>query len=195
MKKTLRILAKKKRSEITLDFKSKTNLAKQIKSCLDNIFFCNKNIKTASLYYPINNEIEPFAFVKHFEDRNIAMSMPVVDISKKSMLFRKWSVEDKLRIGSLGNLEPTYDKKIILPQIMIVPMLMFDRKLSRLGYGGGYYDKSINKLRKHFQKEKIFFITIGLTYSKQEIEKIPYENHDMNLDYIVTEKEILRRKC
>ena len=194
MKKNLRILAKNKRSEITLDFVSKTNLAKQIKYCLDDIFFYNYNIKTACLYYPINNEIEPFEFVKHFEDRHIVMSLPVVDMAKKSMLFRKWSPEDKLKIGSLGNLEPTYDKNIILPQMMIVPMLMFDRKFFRLGYGGGYYDKSIIKLKKHFQKEKKFFITIGLSYSEQEIDQIPYENHDMNLDYIVTEKEFLSRK-
>ena len=74
MKKHLRILAKNKRSEITLDFVSKTNLAKQIKYCLDDIFFYNHNIKTACLYYPINNEIEPFEFVKHFEDRHITVS-------------------------------------------------------------------------------------------------------------------------
>ena len=122
------------------------------------------------------------------------MSLPVVDMAKKSMLFKKWTPEDKLKIGSLGNLEPTYDKNIILPQMMIVPMLMFDRKFFRLGYGGGYYDKSIIKLKKHFQKEKKFFITIGLSYSEQEIDQIPYENHDMNLDYIVTEKEFLSRK-
>ena len=193
MKKNLRILAKKKRSEITLDFDSQTNLVKQIKYCLENIFFYNQNVKTASLYYPINNEIEPFEFVKYFENRNIVMSMPVVDIFKKSMLFKKWSPNDKLRIGPLGNLEPTNDKDIILPQIMIVPMLMFDRQLSRLGYGGGYYDKSIFNLKKHFKKEKKFFITIGITYSEQEIEKIPNENHDMNLDYVVTEKEILSK--
>jgi 5-formyltetrahydrofolate cyclo-ligase len=120
--------------------------------------------------------------------------LPVVDMAKKSMLFKKWSPEDKLKIGALGNLEPASDKNIIFPQMMIVPMLMFDRKFFRLGYGSGYYDKSIIKLKKYFQKEKKFFITIGLSYSEQEIDKIPYENHDMNLDYIVTEKEFLSRK-
>ena len=195
MKKILRILEKKKRSEITLDIKSKNNLVKQIKYCVDNIFSYDQNIKTASLYYPINNEIEPFQFVTYFEGRNIVMSMPVINMIKKSMLFKKWSPDDELRIGPLGNPEPTYEKKIIFPQIMIVPMLMFDRKLSRLGYGGGYYDKSISNLKKHFQKEKQSFITIGLTYSKQEFEKIPNEDHDMKLDYIVTEKEILSRSC
>ena len=191
MKNNLRTFGKKKRSAITLDIESKASLSIQIKYCLDKIFFLNHNIKTASLYYPINNEIAPFEFTKYFEERKIVMSMPVVDIKKKSMLFRKWSPKDDLAIGPLGNLEPTHEKEIILPQIMIVPMLMFDREFIRLGYGGGYYDKSIIKLKKHFQKEKIFFITVGLAYSAQEINKLPREKHDMNLDYIVTEKECL----
>ena len=191
MKKNLRISAKKKRSVISLDDHSKISLITQIKYCLDKIFFLNHNIKTASLYYPINNEIAPFEFTKYFEERKIVMSMPVVDIKKKSMLFRKWSPKDELTIGPLGNLEPTHEKEIIFPQIMIVPMLMFDREFFRLGYGGGYYDKTIIKLKKHFQKQNFFFITIGLAYSAQEINKLPREKHDMNLDYIVTEKECL----
>ena len=145
------------------------------------------------MYYPINNELEPFEFIKYFEDRNIIMSMPVVDIKKKTMIFRKWNPKDHLSSGPFGILEPSYNNEIILPQIMIVPMLMFDRELFRLGYGGGFYDKSIIKLKKHFQKEKKVFITVGLAYSKQEIEKIPIENHDMKLDYIVTEKELLHK--
>ena len=191
MKNNLRTYGKKKRSAITLDIESKASLSIQIKYCLDKIFFFNRNIKTASIYYPINNEITPFGFTKYFKERKIVMSMPVVDIKKKSMLFRKWSPKDDLAIGPLGNLEPTHEKEIILPQIMIVPMLMFDREFIRLGYGGGYYDKSIIKLKKYFQKEKIFFITIGLAYSAQEFNKLPREKHDMNLDYIVTEKECL----
>ena len=191
MKNNLRTFGKKNRSAITLDIESKASLRIQIKYCLDKIFFFNRNIKTSSIYYPINNEITPFGFTKYFKEKNIVMSMPVVNIKKKSMLFRKWSPKDDLAIGPLGNLEPTHEKEIILPQIMIVPMLMFDREFIRLGYGGGYYDKSIIKLKKHFQKEKIFFITIGLAYSAQEFNKLPREKHDMNLDYIVTEKECL----
>ena len=191
MKNNLRTFGKKKRSAITLDIESKASLNIQIKYCLDKIFFLNRNIKTASIYHPINNEITPFGFTKYFKERNIVMSMPVVDIKKKSMLFRKWSPKDDLAIGPLGNLEPTHEKEIILPQIMIVPMLMFDREFIRLGYGGGYYDKSIIKLKKHFQKENFFFTTVGLAYSAQEFNKLPREKHDMNLDYIVTEKECL----
>ena len=88
-------------------------------------------------------------------------------------------------------MEPPKTQKSIFPQILVVPMLSFDKELYRLGYGGGYYDKSITNLKKHFKKERKFFITIGLAYSIQEEKKIPKEKHDMKLDYIITEKEVL----
>ena len=107
------------------------------------------------------------------------------------MFFKKWEPSDELIKGPLGNLEPLKKQKTILPQIVVVPMLSFDRELYRLGYGGGYYDKSIKILKNYFKNEKKIFITIGLAYSIQENEKIPRENHDMNLDYIITENEVL----
>ena len=175
--------------KINLDVVSKNNLIRQVKYCLDDVFCNYKNISTASLYYPINNEIEPFEFIKYFEDRNIIMSMPVLDIKTRTIIFKKWGPNDQLTSGPFGILEPNYEKEIVLPQIMVVPMLMFDRDFFRLGYGGGYYDKTIIKLKKHFQKQNFFFITVGLAYSALEINKLPREKHDMNLDYIVTEKE------
>ena len=117
--------------------------------------------------------------------------MPIIDPNTKSMFFKKWKPDDKLIKGRLGNLEPLENEKFILPQILVVPMLSFDKKLYRLGYGGGYYDKSINILKNYFKKEKKFFTTIGLAYSIQEEKQIPRENHDMKLDYIITENEVL----
>ena len=109
----------------------------------------------------------------------------------KSIIFKKWIPTDKLIQGPFGTMEPSKTQISILPQILVVPMLSFDRQLFRLGYGGGYYDRSIYILKKYFQKEKKFFITIGLAYSIQEEKKIPREKHDMRLDYIITENEVL----
>jgi 5-formyltetrahydrofolate cyclo-ligase len=72
-------------------------------------------------------------------------------------------------------------------------MLMFDKNLNRLGYGGGYYDKSISELRKHFSIEKKDFVTIGLAYSAQQTKGIPHEAHDEQLDFIITEKKLLSK--
>ena len=107
------------------------------------------------------------------------------------MNFKKWIPNDILTQGPFGIMEPDKTQISILPQILVVPMLSFDKEFHRLGYGGGYYDKSITTLKKHFDKEKKFFITIGLAYSIQEEKKIPTENHDMRLDYIITENKIL----
>ena len=117
--------------------------------------------------------------------------MPVIDTKNKSMNFKKWIPNDQLVQGPFGTMEPLKTQVSILPQILVVPMLSFDKELYRLGYGGGYYDKSIKILKKHFKKEKKFFITIGLAYSIQEQKKIPREKHDMKLDYIITENEVL----
>ena len=69
-------------------------------------------------------------------------------------------------------------------------MLSFDKELYRLGYGGGYYDKSINILKKHFKKERNFLLQLVLHIAFKK-KKIPKEKHDMKLDYIITEKEVL----
>ena len=106
------------------------------------------------------------------------------------MNFKKWIPSDQLTQGPFGTMEPLKTQIFILPQILVVPMLSFDRDLYRIGYGGGYYDKSISDLKKHFKKEKNFFITIGLAYSNQEEKKIPREKHDMQLDYIITENDV-----
>ena len=117
--------------------------------------------------------------------------MPIIDTKNNSMNFKKWTPNDQLTLGPFGTMEPSKNQISILPQILVVPMLSFDKELYRLGYGGGYYDKSINFLKKNFKKEKIFFITIGLAYSFQEEKKIPRENHDMKLDFIITENVVL----
>ena len=122
------------------------------------------------------------------------MSLPIVESLSNSLVFKEWSHEDKLIKGPLGNMEPLKTKKLIFPQIMVVPLLMFDKYLFRLGYGGGFYDKSINKHKKCFKKKEKPFITIGLAHSSQETDLLPHESHDMKLDFIVTEKELWSKK-
>ena len=193
MKNDLRIIAKRKRKLISLDTEDKNTFLKNINSCLDRVFSIENTIKEVGLYYPIFNEISPLVFIKYFKDNNITTALPVVDINSNSMVFKKWFKKEKLQKSHIGTYEPLRTNKTIFPQIIVVPMLMFDRKLNRLGYGAGYYDKLISTLKRYFDKKQKNFITIGLAYSEQETKSIPYESHDQKLDFIVTEKEILSK--
>ena len=193
MKNNLRKFAKNNRSNITFDNKTKNLFNNNFYTCLDNILSDDNNITIVGLYYPILNEISPLEFVKYFQANEIMIALPVVNLDTQTMLYIKWDTKKKLKKGILGNMEPTSTKNIVMPEILIVPMLLFDRELHRLGYGGGYYDKAICKLKKKFDEEEKKFISIGLAYSEQETISIPYENHDERLDFIITEKEIISK--
>ena len=193
MKNNLRIIAKRKRKLISLNSEDKNTFLKNINYCLDRVFSIENTVKEVGLYYPIFNEISPLVFIKYFKDNNITTALPVVDSNSHSMVFKQWFKKEKLQKSHIGTYEPLLTNKTIFPQIIVVPMLTFDRKLNRLGYGAGYYDKSISTLKRYFDKKQKNFITIGLAYSEQETKTIPYESHDQRLDFIVTEKEILSK--
>ena len=193
MKNNLRIIAKRKRKLISLNSEDKNTFLKNINYCLDSVFSIENTVKEVGLYYPIFNEISPLVFIKYFKDNNITTALPVVDSNSNSMVFKKWLKKEKLQKSHIGTYEPLLTNKTIFPQIIVVPMLTFDRKLNRLGYGAGYYDKLISTLKRYFDKKQKNFITIGLAYSEQETKSIPYESHDQKLDFIVTEKEILSK--
>ena len=102
------------------------------------------------------------------------------------MNFYNWSINDPLKINKFGIPEPL-GSKIIYPDILLVPLVAYDGHLNRLGYGGGYYDRYIEKLEKI---KKV--IKIGLAFSFQKISSIPINQYDKRLDFIFTEKEILK---
>ena len=98
------------------------------------------------------------------------------------MDFFEWSSEEPLSVGKMGIPEP-YHKKKTYPDILLVPLVAFDRYNYRLGYGGGYYDRYIKKISN---TKKI--LTIGLAFSFQKIDKIPINDYDEKLDFILTER-------
>ena len=102
------------------------------------------------------------------------------------MNFYKWSFDKPLKINKYGIPEP--DSNILIsPDVLLVPLVGFDKRLNRLGYGGGFYDRLIKKLNK---KKKI--LKIGLALSSQKIDKVPINKYDQKLDYIVTNKSIIK---
>ena len=135
-------------------------------------------------YFPVNNEIDDLEILKKLEKKKYKICLPVV---KKNfdMDFYNFSFDDPLIVNKYGIPEPR-KKNIIYPDIILIPMVGFDKSLNRLGYGGGYYDRVIEKYMK---KKK--FLKIGLAFSAQKITDLPVSKYDKKMDYIITEKYIL----
>ena len=102
------------------------------------------------------------------------------------MNFYNWKFSDPLKINKYGIPEPE-PKNLVYPDVLLIPLVAFDKNLNRLGYGGGYYDRLIKKLSK-----KKNTIKIGLAFSIQEIDKVPINVYDQKLDYILTNKNIIK---
>ena len=102
------------------------------------------------------------------------------------MDFYEYSFSEPLIVNRYG-IPETKNKNIIIPDILLVPLLGFDKKMFRLGYGGGYYDRYIERFQN---KKKI--LTIGLGYSFQQVSKLPIEDFDKSLNYIITNKKIYK---
>ena len=137
-------------------------------------------------YYPVNYEIDILEILESLEKKvGAKLSLPVIK-KNNEMDFYKWSTENLLKINKFGIPEPEENKKVF-PDIIFVPIVAFDNRLYRIGYGGGYYDRYIQKLSN---KKKLF--KIGIAHSCQKINKVPINKYDKKLDIIITEKYILR---
>ena len=143
-----------------------------------------KNLKDKIFggYYSFNYEIDAIKILENFERLNFHISLP--RIKKGSQMdFFDWSSKDPLIINKYGIPEPI-SKTIRYPDILLVPLVAYDKNLNRIGYGGGFYDRYIKKIKN---KKKI--ITIGLAYSFQKVKKIPINKYDVKLDFVITEKQ------
>ena len=133
-------------------------------------------------YYAYNYELDAMKILEKFESLNYQILLPKI---KKNfqMDFFHWSSKDPLSINKYGIPEPT-STQVKLPNILLVPLVAFDKDFNRIGYGGGFYDRYIKKIKKI---KKI--ITIGLAYSFQKVKKIQTNKNDIKLDYIITNRK------
>jgi len=155
----------------------------------DYLFKVLKKIKIPNKmvggYYPYNFEVDVIKILEKLEKKNYKIYLPRIKKNFQMDFFR-WSLKEPLLINKFGIPEPMTNK-IEYPDILLVPIVAFDKKLNRLGYGGGFYDRYISRLKI---KKKI--ILIGLAFSFQKVEKIFINKYDMKLDYIITEKNLLK---
>jgi len=147
-----------------------------------------KNIKKKSiiiaLYYPSNFELNVLKVLelKYFLDQMILL--PVVE-KNDSMNFYQWKKNDVLTVNEFGILEPIKAEAKI-PDVIILPLLAFDKDKFRLGYGKGYYDRYLNKYIKYYKN----ILTVGVAFSFQKHHKLPINHNDVKLNFILTEKGI-----
>ncbi len=134
-------------------------------------------------YWPIAGEVDIRPALSAASDRH-RLCLPVVRDRDAPLVFRAWKPGEVLVPGVFSTLVPTADKAALLPDILLVPLLAFDRRGYRLGYGGGYYDRTLARLRA--EKD---ILAIGIAFALQEAEALPAEETDRRLDVIVTEEE------
>ena len=118
------------------------------------------------------------------ENKKYILSLPKI-LKNNEMNFFKWSIYKPLKINKYGIPEPISDKKID-PNILLIPLVGFDDKLNRLGYGGGYYDRYLSRLKLGNS-----LLKIGVGFSFQKVKNLPTNKFDQKLDYIITEKKII----
>jgi 5-formyltetrahydrofolate cyclo-ligase len=175
-KKILKVRENNNKAKIYIKFSRIYNLLKKIS---------NFKKKIIGGYYPVNSEIDDLEILKEFEKKKIRISLPMIKKNFK-MDFIQCSLNKPFVINEYGIPEPC-DGKIVYPDILLVPLVAFDRKLNRLGYGAGFYDRLIQSLKKRKN-----VITIGLAFDFQEVYLIPVSHYDQKLDFIVTNRKILK---
>ncbi len=143
--------------------------------------FKKDDLKLA-LYYPTNFETNVLKLLENKYMINKNILLPVIE-KENVMNFFPWKKNHVLLVNKFGILEPIRTK-FKIPNIILVPILAFDRNKYRLGYGKGFYDRYLNKYLKKFNN----ILTVGVAFSFQKHHKLPVNNKDVKLDYILTEK-------
>lgn len=141
--------------------------------------------KVLAGYMAMRSEIDPLAAMTQMA-RFSPVAVPVIEGAGKALKFRQWSPDSTLEEGPFGAKVPT-SGAWLEPQVLIVPLVAFDRTGGRLGYGGGFYDRTLTALRARRPTK-----AVGFAYAAQEAQGLPLEATDQPLDAVVTERSVIR---
>jgi len=137
-------------------------------------------------FWPMGDEIDLRPLLSQIHARGHVVGLPVVVGRDRPLIFRAWVPGDMLEPAGLGTQVPGRDKPEVVPRVVVVPLLAFDRLGYRVGYGGGFYDRTLELLRTQGN-----VTAVGVAYAGQEVEAVPHDDKDQPLDCIVTERETL----
>jgi len=140
-----------------------------------------------SLYFPMRDELDTEPLVAALIEEGVSVALPVVVKKKSPLVFRLYQPGDALLAGSYGEQIPAETAPEATPTILVIPLLAFTREGGRLGYGGGYYDRTLEKLRMSGNP-----LAVGYAFGAQEVDALPLSPLDQPLDWIVTERGAIR---
>ena len=142
---------------------------------------------SVSGYWPIKSELDIRPSLLHLAEDGHPIGLPVITAKGAPLLFRRWQPGDQLTEAGFGTLEPAQSQPTVIPRVLLVPLLSFDRAGYRLGYGGGFYDRTISLLRAQQRT-----LAVGVAFSAQEVPQVPRDRFDQRLDWVITESEALQ---
>ena len=149
----------------------------------------SKKLKTnqiVAVYWPLGDELDPMPLLNKLHELGHQTLLPVMLGAGKPLLFRKWESNDSLKTAQFGTYEPCEDKPVLKPDVILAPLLAFDRHGYRLGYGGGFYDRTIENLRQT-KSVSVF----GVAYAAQEMNRVVRGPFDQPLDAVITELGVI----
>ena len=141
---------------------------------------------TVSGFMPMQSEINPLPLMKKLAVAGVQLALPVTGLRGQPLVMRAWTWGEPLASGVWGIREPRPEARPLDPDVLLVPLLAFDRAGARLGYGGGYYDLTLARLRSHKP-----VIAVGFAYAIQEVDHVPTTARDAMLDLVLTEREVI----
>lgn len=142
-------------------------------------------------YAPVNGEVDVMPLITHLHHKGYQCAMPYVVEADTRLAFLQWTPDTKMVSGIYGipQPDPTVAKEL-LPDMLIVPMLAFDERCSRMGYGSGQFDRTFADLKK----VQPTFRAIGVAFEAQKFDLVPIDHHDYILDMVVTESHVYRKQ-
>ena len=148
--------------------------------------------KTVAGYFPIGSEADVKPLLTKLYQLGWGCLLPVVIAVDEKLIFRKWKPDDNLILSNLRIFEPAACQPVGKPNMLLVPLLAFDMQGYRLGYGGGYYDRTLKVLRSKAKNKNQKLMVIGVCYAGQRVENVPHNEFDQRIDAVITEKGLLK---
>ena len=184
-KRHLREAAKAKRSELPLA--TRTEAGAQLASHGLDFLAARPSPLVVSAFLAIGEEINPAPLMSRLHRDGATIGLPVMVGKGKPLEFRAWAPGAMLVTRMWGIREPDQTTPRVEPDVLLVPLLAFDRTGQRLGYGGGFYDRTLHDLRSRRN-----VVAVGLAFASQEVDAVPHLDYDQRLDWVLTPEGPIR---